>query len=598
MSRHMSQPGVLVGLGSIILLAAAAVVLLVVRLLDLPGYDGSLNPFVVITAVATGTIIWTTSASVVLASLVAALIAVPAAILWWRMYRGGPRRRSDAASRHMAGRSELKRFSARGVAASAKKLRPGLESKESDEHGVFVAYRVPDGMKLFQSWEDMAVDIWGPRKGKTTARAIPAAVAAPGPLLVTSRKGDIVDATRGPREEKGRVWVFDPMAMLDQEQAFWWNPLAPISSVTDARRLAAAFTFSGDGTRDEYFASKSDDLVANFILAAAVGGKTLVDVFAWTTRPRDDEPAQLLESAGYIDPARAVRGAIGLPDKTRGGVYGGAEKAMAILTETATSAWITPTSGVPQFDPEAFVSSTDTLYLLSEDGPGAPAPLVAAFVDSIYRAGEVAARRSPGRRLNPPLLSVLDEAANICKIKNLPNLYSFYGSAGMPIITILQSFVQGVGVWGREGMQALWSAANIRVLGGGVSDAEFLENQSKLIGEFDEATHSHSSSTGSSSRSTSMRRRRILEPSDLTALPDGRVVVLPSGARPVLARTRAWWDSPWAEAIERSQQKWDPLGTSTPSDSWDNGQHENSHAASVDRAWEANLAATKGSAIR
>jgi hypothetical protein len=56
----------------------------------------------------------------------------------------------------------------------------------------------------------------------------------------------------------------------------------------------------------------------------------------------------------------------------------------------------------------------------------------------VLRAGEARARDS--RRLDPPLLSVLDEAANIRRLRQLPTLHSFYGSMGLPIITILQSY--------------------------------------------------------------------------------------------------------------------------------------------------------------
>ena len=41
----------------------------------------------------------------------------------------------------------------------------------------------------------MHIDIWGPRTGKTSSRAVPAILDAPGSVLVTSNKRDVVDAT-------------------------------------------------------------------------------------------------------------------------------------------------------------------------------------------------------------------------------------------------------------------------------------------------------------------------------------------------------------------------------------------------------------------
>jgi hypothetical protein len=39
---------------------------------------------------------------------------------------------------------------------------------------------------------------------------------------------------------------------------------------------------------------------------------------------------------------------------------------------------------------------------------------------------------------------LLDEAANVCRWRDLPNLYSHYGSRGIVLMTILQSWSQGV----------------------------------------------------------------------------------------------------------------------------------------------------------
>ncbi|MDQ0819425.1 hypothetical protein QFZ79_001720 [Arthrobacter sp. V4I6] len=37
-------------------------------------------------------------------------------------------------------------------------------------------------------------------------------------------------------------------------------------------------------------------------------------------------------------------------------------------------------------------------------------------------------------------------------------------------MTILQSWSQGVEVWSLEGMRKLWSASNVKIYGGGVSE--------------------------------------------------------------------------------------------------------------------------------
>ncbi|MBW4700368.1 type IV secretory system conjugative DNA transfer family protein, partial [Micromonospora sp. RL09-050-HVF-A] len=441
-----------------------------------------------------------------------------------------------------------------------------VDRPDPDQLGVLIAHTVAGGMPLRQSWEDMAVDIWGPRTGKTTCRAIPAIVAAPGPTLVTSVKGDIVDATREVRAARGTVWAFDPQHILGPDQGMWWNPLRAVATITDARRLAEHFASAEREpgvSRDAFFDPSSEELVANLLLAAACSGRDILAAYRWAVSPRDDEPAMLLREHGFALPGDAVAGVVNMPDKTRGGIYAGAQKMLMCLTEPAVTAWVTPPTrgGVREFDPAAFVTSTDVLYLLSQGGPGSPAPLVAALTDTVLRAGELRARASTGRRLDPPLLSILDEAANICRLRQLPSLYSYFGSHGLPIITILQSYPQGVDVWGREGMRKLWSAANVRTYGGGVADPDWLEELSKLIGEHDVTTRSTSTSGsgwGQRSVSHATRRQRILDVADLHALPRGRMVVYASGAPPALARTAPWQDGPHAAAIRASIARWDP----------------------------------------
>jgi type IV secretory pathway TraG/TraD family ATPase VirD4 len=143
---------------------------------------------------------------------------------------------------------------------------------------------------------------------------------------------------------------------------------------------------------------------------------------------------------------------------------------------------------------------------------------VTALTVAVTEAAEQLAKQSPGGRLPVPMVAVLDEAANVCRWRELPNLYSHYGSRGIVMMTILQSWSQGVEVWGRDGMRKLWSAANVKVYGGGVSEVEFLSELSQLIGDYDLRQLSTSyGGKGGRSTSRSTRRERVLEVSDLGA---------------------------------------------------------------------------------
>jgi type IV secretory pathway TraG/TraD family ATPase VirD4 len=254
---------------------------------------------------------------------------------------------------------------------------------------------------------------------------------------------------------------------------------------------------------------------------------------------------------------------INAPDKQRGGVYGTAEKVLAFLTNRHALAWVTPAGDRVEFDAHEFVRGTGTLYSLSKEGKGSAGALVAGLTVAVTDAAEEYAKRSPGARLPVPLLAVLDEAANVCRWPELPNLYSHYGSRGICLLTMLQSWSQGVEVWGRDGMRKLWSAATIKLYGGGVSEVDFLADLSQLIGEFTQHTTSVSHAKGGGSTTHATQRERILDVADLAALPKGRAIVLAAGAPPALVRTLPWMTGPRASEVGLSLREHDPAAATT-----------------------------------
>ena len=136
-----------------------------------------------------------------------------------------------------------------------------------------------------------------------------------------------------------------------------------------------------------------------------------------------------LNAAGYRAEAEALEKLITGPAETFGGVEFEAKAGAQGLRSADVLAWVTPDDTRPTFDVAAFTSSTDTLYLLSDDSKGqALGPLLAAFVSEVFAAATSAAAHHTGGRLDPPMVAVLDEAANICPIENLPALYSHLGS--------------------------------------------------------------------------------------------------------------------------------------------------------------------------
>ncbi|NHC47164.1 TraM recognition domain-containing protein [Motilibacter aurantiacus] len=335
-----------------------------------------------------------------------------------------------------------------------------------------------------------------------------------------------------------RVWVFDPQGIAHAPRTWWWNPLAAVNSVEEAERLASHFVLTVEGKDGDIWGPAGASLLSTLIMAAKVSGGTLLDVYTWLNDDSDPTPGTLLKQHGHPLLAKEFEGTRTMAHETRASVYFTARTATKCLRNPQITSWVTPPlpgEDVEEIDTAAFPLSRQTLYLLSKDGGGSAAPLVAALTDRMMREG-VHAAELRGGRLDPPMMVLLDEAANICRIGDLPSLYSHLGSRGVIPLTILQSYAQGVGVWGDTGMKALWGAATVKVIGSGIDDASFAEDLSRLIGDHDVTVASVSYSDGRRTRSRSPQQRRVLPASEIRALPKGRVLVMTTGAKPAMLR--------------------------------------------------------------
>jgi type IV secretory pathway TraG/TraD family ATPase VirD4 len=153
----------------------------------------------------------------------------------------------------------------------------------------------------------------------------------------------------------------------------------------------------------------------------------------------------------------------------------------------------------------------------------------------------------------------LDEAAKICRIADLPELYSHLGSRGIVPVTILQSYEQGVTVWGEAGMAAMWGAATRKVIGAGVDSPRLARDLATLVGQHDVPVRSVSYADGRASEQISLRRQDILEPAAIRALPPGTALLLATGGRPALISLLPWYESRDADRIQACRDRLERL---------------------------------------
>ena len=441
------------------------------------------------------------------------------------------------------------------------------------EPGYPLGRNIVDGTPMSTSWEDMAIVVAGPRSGKSLCYAIPAVCSAPGPCLATSNKGDILDVTRPVRmhdHPDGRIWVFDPerIAEPNRKHTTWvWNLIDSIHTIADAKRIADCWRYaSGQPSTggDDFFPGTAAQQLADYLFAAHLGGRTVADVFRWASSERNTEPVTILsQHEGYGEIASRVSSVIALTPETRSGVFGSLQTMVAFLADPDVIEWILPREGdgTPEgravFDPLAFAASEgDTLYLLSAQGRPSTAltaslTAVVAFTAFHYAQSECV---DNDRRLPRPMCCVLDEAANICRWPELADVYSYFGSAGIPIMTIWQNPDQGKAAFGETNFGSLFNNANILVYLGGIKDAKWLGEISSLVGQREIVRGSlNVDGRGRRSVNNSIQRENILDVSDLAEWPVGRALVLASQCRAQIDRTMPWTERRvWADLVARA----------------------------------------------
>ena len=163
------------------------------------------------------------------------------------------------------------------------------------------------------------------------------------------------------------------------------------------------------------------------------------------------------------------------------------------------------------------------------------ATVVTQVVEAAYgRAGRT------GKPLDPPLLVVLDEAANVAPLAELDVLASTAAGHGVQLVTVWQDLAQ---LQARYGPRAGSVVNNhrVKVFLSGIADPGTLEHASTLIGETELRTWATTvDGFGAMSHTDSPALRRLAPADALRRVPPGDAVVVSGHLPPLRVRLRPW----------------------------------------------------------
>lgn len=486
---------------------------------------------------------------VVTGAMLALLIAL-VVFVWVRVRRlthraeQDPRRMAGIATRHDVSTAA----SEKALLRRAGNLRPGL----TDPKPTDVGYRLGSskGVGVWASVEDSIMVIGPPRSGKGLHLVIPAILDAPGAVVVTSTRPDNLTATMRARRRIGPVAIFDPQHLAEGLPAgLRWSPIrgceSPQTAMIRATGLAAGTGLSAGGVDSGgFWEGKTRAALQALLHAAAIDNRPPAELFRWTLDPTAAADAVAIltgstrAATGWAESLEAM---IDSDPRTRDSIWQGVSLALGSLADPRVLDAVSPDEG-EGFDPEAFIRDRGTLFLLATgSGAGASAALVAALVEDLIETARRLAARSPGARLDPPMLLALDEIANLSPLPSLPTLMAEGGGSGITTMPVLQSLAQARDKWNEHQANAIWDASIVKVILGGASNSRDLQDLSALVGERDEYTDSVTlGDHGTRSNQRSVRRVPIFPPDRIRRLPFGTGVVLLRSAPPIVTDLHPW----------------------------------------------------------
>ena len=407
---------------------------------------------------------------------------------------------------------------------------------------------------------ESAVMVLGPpRSGKTSAVMIPALLGAPGPAISTSTKPDVMRATLRARSELGEVWLFDPAGeqteLPEGVRRLSWSPVAGAGSWDEAlimARAMAACTRVGSGTANEHhWTERAAALLAPMLYAAHLTDRPIEDVLRWTLR---GDLAPALEALADNDAPIAADVLTGIQQtdgRERSSIFSATAGVLAAYNADATRA----TAANPNFDPDYFASSLDTVYITAPEHKQALcAPLIVGLLEQVRHA---VYHQAQTQTAGPRMLWALDEVANIAPIHDLPALVSQAGGQSLQVMIGLQDLSQARTRWGEAAADGFMSLFQTRLVLNGIADSRTLESISLALGEYDRELVSTSTGTSendewftplghSENVSYHTQRQRTLIPGEIAQLPDGHALLLRGASWGLIGLTPWYQCEPWA----------------------------------------------------
>ncbi len=393
-----------------------------------------------------------------------------------------------------------------------------------------------DRRSIYTGPEDHIAVVAPTRSGKTTRCVIPWLLEHEGPAIVTSTKTDVLEVTEAWRSTLGRVHIWDPFG----PRSAVWSPVRHCEDwavgLKQAHWLAEA-SQRGDSEAGVYWRGEAGKLLAPLLHAAALGDRGIGDVVRWLDTQDELQPKAILDAHGSTAAMDQLAAVLGLDQRNRGTTFMAAGSVLAAYRHPAIRE-----AGADPFDVRHFLDGgAHTLYVVaSASDQHLLAPLAGGLLNALIHGAMNASPRGTAT-----LRILLDEAANIAPIRDLPAYLSQAAGHNIRIATIWQSLAQLEAQYRGEAHTIL-ANSTAKLFMGPITDHPTRQYVTELVGE--ERAARTSTTTFDDGRKSGHTvdddRRPALGARDLQQLQLDRAVFVSGTHLPAIVRLRPWWRGP------------------------------------------------------
>ncbi len=395
--------------------------------------------------------------------------------------------------------------------------------------------------RLLATEHRQSVLVFGPTQtGKTTGFAIPSILEWEGPVIATSTKDDLVKYTLAKRSEMGRCWVYDP-ANTTKYPSAKWSPLSAATTWAGAERVgewmcSAAKARSSNLGDNDFWHAVSGMLLAPLLFAASTGGLGMAEVVHWVRRHESIDPIALLEETGCEEALDAAAANYARDEKQLSGIYTTAETILRAFADPTVARSLTGWDCMPE---RLLDGKANTLYICGESNE--QERLEALFTTMVRHFLSFAmSKASREGAHSPPLLVVLDEAANIAPVRDLATLASTAASHGVQLVSIFQDLAQVTDRYGKRANTVVNNHRAMLALGS-IKDEELLKYIATLLGDKEVAQTSSTKGGQRPTTTDSTTYRRIAPPDVIRQMPPGEGLLVYGHYPPAHIRLRPYY---------------------------------------------------------